>query len=187
MTETTNGTGRGLAGAVGRGFAATVHALSRALAVVSIVGMVFIMLLIVYNVVLRELGKQEVTGTVEYVELAMALTAFFALGEAERRRQHVSMSSLVDRLKGPAYRIVRLAGGIGAALVAILLAWASWSVLSAAFETGEYKLGLVRLPMWPARLAVFAGFLILALEQIVTAVEDVRARPKAERLTAAGI
>ncbi|MFF5986463.1 TRAP transporter small permease [Prauserella flavalba] len=187
MTEPTNTSGRTLAGAVGRGFAATVHACSRALAVVSIVGMVFIMLLIVYNVVLRELGKQEVTGTVEYVELAMALTAFFALGEAERRRQHVSMTSFVDRLKGRAYRIVRLAGGFGAAFVAVLLAWASWTVLSAALETGEYKLGLVHLPMWPARLAVFAGFLVLALEQIVTAVEDVRDRPKEPELSGAGV
>ncbi|ASR37680.1 hypothetical protein BAY61_24760 [Prauserella marina] len=178
---------RGFLGTVGRGLAATIHALSRSLAVVSIAGMVFIMLLVVYNFVLRELGKPEVPGVVEYVELAMALTAFFALGEAERQRRHVSMTSVLDKLRGRTYQIVRMVGGIGAAFVAVLLALASWEVLAAALDTGEYKLGLVRLPMWPARLAVFAGFLILALEQIVTAVEDVRARPKRDDLSGAGI
>lgn len=177
MTEDT-GTGiRRFAAAAFRGFAATVHALARAMSVVSVLGMLFVMLLVTYNVVLRLTGQSEVRGIVEYVELAMAVLAFFALGEAERRRQHVSMSSLVDRLSGTAYRIVRVLGGVGAALVAVLLAWASWDVLAAALETGEYKLGLVRLPMWPARVAVFAGFLVLALEQIVTAVEDARRRP----------
>ncbi|MBB3665525.1 TRAP-type C4-dicarboxylate transport system permease small subunit [Prauserella sediminis] len=178
MTErAATGVGR-IAGAAGRGFAAAVHALARAMSVVSVVGMLFVMLLVTYNVVLRLSGQPEVRGIVEYVELAMAVLAFFALGEAERRRQHVSMSSVVDRLSGRTYRVVRFVGGLGAASVAVLLAWASWDVLAAALETGEYKLGLVRLPMWPARVAVFAGFLILALEQIVTAVEDVRRGPE---------
>jgi TRAP-type C4-dicarboxylate transport system permease small subunit len=154
-----------------------IHTLSAGLAVLSIAGMVFVMLIVVYNVVLRELDQPGVKGIVEYAELGMAVTAFFALGEAERRRQHVSVDAVLGPLKGHAYQVLRMAGGVAAAFVAVLLAWASWNVLSDSLATGEYKLGLVRLPMWPARLAVFAGFLILALEQIVTAIEDAIHRP----------
>ncbi|NYE35838.1 TRAP-type C4-dicarboxylate transport system permease small subunit [Nocardioides cavernae] len=157
--------------------ASTIHALSRGLAVFSIAGMVFVMLIVVWNVTLRELGQPGVKGIVEYSELGMAVTAFFALGEAERRRQHVSVDAILGRLKGRTYQVLRIAGGVAAAFIAVLLAWASWNVLSDSLATGEYKLGLVRLPMWPARLAVFAGFLVLALEQIVTAVEDAIERP----------
>lgn len=160
-----------------RAIARTIHALSAGLAALSIAGMVFVMLIVVWNVTLRELDQPGVKGIVEYSELGMAITAFFALGEAERRRQHVSVDAILGRLKGRAYQTLRIAGGVAAACVAILLAVASWHVLSESLATGEYKLGLVRLPMWPARLAVFAGFLILALEQIVTAVEDAIHRP----------
>jgi TRAP-type C4-dicarboxylate transport system permease small subunit len=163
---------------VARVLASIIHALSRALAVFSIAGMLFVMVLVVYTVALRELGQPGVRGTVEYSELGMAITAFFALGEAERRRQHVSVDAILGRLKGRAYQMLRIAGGVAAAFVAVLLAWASWTVLADSVAAGEYKLGLVRLPMWPARLAVFAGFLILALEQIVTAVEDALHRPE---------
>ncbi len=163
---------------VARAVAGTIHALSRVLAVISIAGMLFVMMLVVYNVALRELDQPGVKGIVEYSELGMAITAFFALGEAERRRQHVSVDAILGRLKGRAYQALRITGGVAAAFVAVLLAWASWTVLADSVAAGEYKLGLVRLPMWPARLAVFAGFLILALEQIVTAVEDAIDRPE---------
>ena len=163
---------------VARVLAGAIHALSRALALFSVAGMVFVMLIVVWNVTLRELDQPGVKGIVEYSELGMAITAFFALGEAERRRQHVSVDAILGRLKGRTYQVLRIAGGVAAAFIAVLLAWASWTVLSDSLATGEYKLGLVRLPMWPARLAVFAGFLILALEQIVTAVEDAIERPE---------
>jgi TRAP-type C4-dicarboxylate transport system permease small subunit len=157
----------------GRGCASVIHTLSKTVAVVSILAMIFLMFLITWNVVLRFTGHTEMAGVTEYAELAMAATAFFALGEAERRRQHVSMVSFLVRLRGRTFQVVRMIGGVGGALVAVLLALASWHVLSDSIATGEYKLGLVRLPMWPARTAVFVGFLILALEQIVTAVEDI--------------
>lgn len=166
--------------AVARGIAQLIHGLSRTLAVFSIAGMIFVMLTVVYNIVLRQLGRPELLGVVEYAELGMAVTAFFAIGEAERRRQHVSVDAILGRLQGRAYQAIRIAGGVGAAFIAVLLAWASWNVLSDSLATGEYKLGLVRLPMWPARLAVFCGFLILALEQIVTAIEDAIDRPTSD-------
>jgi TRAP-type C4-dicarboxylate transport system permease small subunit len=166
------------AGKAARSVAAVIHALSRVVALFSIAGMIFVMLLVVWNVAMRETGQSEVDGIVEYSELGMVITAFFALGEAERRRQHVSVDAILGNLKGRAYQVLRITGGFAAALIAVLLAWASWDVLTDSIARGEYKLGLVRLPMWPARLAVFTGFLILALEQVVTAIEDARSKPE---------
>lgn len=157
-----------------------IHALSRTLAIISIVAMAFLMLAVVYDIFLRETGQAEIRGLVEYAEIALVLTAFFALGETERRRQHVSVYFILDRLQGRAYSMLRITGGVLAALVAILLAVASYDILQDSLARGEFKLGLVRIPMWPARLAVFLGFLILALEQVVTAVEDALHRPDPE-------
>ena len=55
-----------------------IHALSAGLALFSIAGMIFVMLIVVYTVALRELGQPGVKGIVEYSELGMAVTAFFA-------------------------------------------------------------------------------------------------------------
>lgn len=160
--------------------ATAVHLIARAIALLSIAGMIFVMLLVVWNVTMREAGRSEVDGIVEYAELGMVITAFFAIGEAERRRQHVSVGAILGNLQGRTYQVLRITGGFAAAGIAILLAWASWDVLSDSIARGEYKLGLVRLPMWPARLAVFVGFVILALEQVVTAIEDARHKPDRE-------
>lgn len=153
--------------------AAAIHAVSRLLSIISMVAMAFVMFLVVYDVFLRTSGQPEIRGLVEYAEIGLVLTAFFALGETERRRDHVSVTAVLGRLHGLPYVVTRVAGGVAAAAVAVLLAWASWDILADSLARGEYKLGLVRLPMWPARAAVFAGFLLLALEQVVTAVEDV--------------
>lgn len=158
---------------IARGAASIVHLLARLLAVLSLAGMAYVMLMVVYDVAMRNLDKPGITGLVEYVEIGLILTVFLALGEAERRRAHVSVDVLTGRLKGRAYAVIRITGGVAAALVAILLAWASWTVLVDSVARGEYQLGVVSLPMWPARAAVFAGFLVLALEQVVTAVEDI--------------
>lgn len=167
---------------IAKGAASVVHFLARLLALLSLFGMAYVMLMVVYDVAMRNLGRPGVTGLVEYVEIGLMLAVFFALAEAERRRAHVSVDVLTGRLKGKAYMIVRISGGVAAAVVAILLAWASWTVLADSIARGEYKLGVVSLPMWPARAAVFAGFLVLALEQVVTAVEDIinRGQPEEE-------
>lgn len=156
-----------------RSAASVIHGLTRVLAAISLLGMLFVMLIVVYDVAVRHTGYPGVTGIVEYVEVGLALTVFFALGEAERRRAHVSVDLILGRLKRRSYVTVRTAAGVAAAVVAILLAWASLDVLADSIARGEYKLGLVSIPMWPARAAVFAGFAVLALEQVVSAIEDV--------------
>lgn len=153
--------------------ATVVHLLARLLAVGALLGMLYVMLMVTYEVVLRQTNQPGITGYVEYVEVALTLTVFLALGETERRRAHVSVEMVIGRLKGPAYVAVRALSGGAAAVVAILLAWASWDVLADSLARGEYKLGLVSIPMWPARAAVFAGFAVLAMEQVITAVEDI--------------
>lgn len=160
--------------------AAAIHLASRVVSVIAVLGMIFVMMIVVYNVGLREADQPPLRGIVEYVEIGMVITAFFALGEAERRRQHVSVNEVLEKLKGPLYTILRIGGGVAAAFIAILLAWAAFEVLSDSLARGEYKVGLVRVPMWPARTAVFIGFLILALEQVVTAIDDVIAHYKGD-------
>lgn len=158
---------------VGRIAAAGIHLLARAFAVIALVGLVFVMLIMCYDVLMRNLDRPGVIGIVEYVEVGLILTVFFALGETERRRRHVSVDLLMGRLKGWSYTALRITAGVVAALIAVLLAWASWDALASSLARGEYKLGLVSIPMWPARLAVFIGFLVLAMEQVVSAVEDI--------------
>lgn len=157
---------------VAQRIASAIHLLSRVVGVVAIIAMLFIMLVVVYSVVLREANQPPIRGIVEFVEFGMAMTAFLSLGEAERRRQHVSVDEILQRAKGPLYVALRIFGAVGGAAIACLLAVAAFHVLMDSIARGEYRTGLIKLPMWPPRLAVFVGFTVLALEQLVSATED---------------
>jgi TRAP-type C4-dicarboxylate transport system permease small subunit len=160
---------------VARALASTIHGLARSAAVLAAVAMTFIMVIVVYNVVLRELHQPPLRGIVEYVEVGMAIAAFLALGETERRRRHVGVDEILERLKGPVYAGVRIAGTVASVFIVGILAWTAGVVFFDSVSRGEFRVGLIQIPMWPARLAVFAGFIILALEQLVSGVEDVMA------------
>lgn len=167
---------------VARAFAATVHAVARGAAFLAVIAIAFIMLIVVYNVFLREVDQPPLRGIVEYVEVGMAVAAFFALGETERRRRHVGVDEILQRAKGPWYDVLRITGAVASVFIAVILAVTAWIVLMDSFARGEYRVGLVQIPMWPARLAVFVGFTVLALEQIVSAVEDVISHHRGEKV-----
>lgn len=137
---------------------------SRVLAWVSMSAMAFMMLLTVYDVARRNLGMQSVVGAIAYAEVALVVVAFFALGETQRRRDHVSVDALVKRLPARTYRVVMTVSHLAGIVVAALLAYASYDLMVESIQDGEYRLGLVRVALWPARLAVFSGFLAWSLQ-----------------------
>jgi TRAP-type C4-dicarboxylate transport system permease small subunit len=158
------------------GFAAGLRRVVRGLAVGSAfmagVALIFVMMAVVIDVFSRNTRGRSVTGLVEYVEIVLVLVVFLAFAYTQSRREHVAVEAVVNRLKGMRYRIVVLLAGIAALATIMLFIWATTKLAITAFERREFRLGLAQVPVWPARIAIAYGYVLLGLEYVVTIMEE---------------
>jgi TRAP-type transport system small permease protein len=146
------------------------------LAVLATAGIAALMLLIVVDVTRRTLFSRSVPGAVEASEMLLVAVVFLGLGFAERQRAHVSVSLFVRTLP------TRVARPIELAIVLLSLAivgWMTWETASVAIDSvqrGETRSGLVRVPLWPGRVAIPLGLAVFGLQLLVRAIDLVTRR-----------
>ena len=152
----------------------TIHGLSTGLGITASVCTAIMMLAIVGDVASREFRGRGLLGTIELSESLLVAVIFLGLAYAERTGRHVSLSLVFDRLPT---RIAFWGQTAGLLVVLILLGWISYRAgLQAwtSYQRGEFRFGIMRFPMWPARVAMFVGLAALVLEMCVTFVDSLR-------------
>lgn len=154
-----------------------VRGMSSALAFVAGLGIVGLMLLTVADVALRKLAGRGIPGTLEISEVALVGVVFAALMAAEVNNVHVRTPILVERLSG---RVANLAKMLGLVPAALFVSWAAWLTAMeglASMERGEFRFGIVAVPVWPAKLVIpigLAGLAVALMAKVVTAVRRAR-------------
>lgn len=152
-----------------------VHAATQVLAFLAIVCIVVVLVATVADVTRRGLTGQSVKGVTELGEVLMVAIVFLGLGFAESRGAHVSMTFLVRRLRPRAAAVLN---ALGLALVVVVVGWMVYVTADRALASvavQEYRFGLVRVPVWPARIAIAVGLAAYALELLFRLLDDVRA------------
>jgi TRAP-type C4-dicarboxylate transport system permease small subunit len=165
------------------------RALGTAMAAVAGAGVVVLMLLTVVDVLLRQSGGQGLGFTLEVTEVVLVAVVFAGMTSAQLSRSHVQTPILTDRLPP---RWAAVARFVGLAIAVALTAWMTVATLRAgltSFHRGEFRFGLVRFPVWPAKLIIpvgVAGFTLVLLSECVGAARAVLrgfARPSADDST----
>lgn len=151
-----------------------VHRVAHVLAFVAVLCLVFMVALTVADVVRRTTEGRSVTGVTELSEVMMAVIVFLSLAYAERRGAHVSMTLVRDRL-GP--RASAILNGLGLAVMIVILGWMVLVTAERAWEAfveQEFRYGLVRIPVWPARVAIAVGLAAYFVELCFRLYDDAR-------------
>lgn len=152
-----------------------VHQATQVLALIAVLCIVVMLVAIVADVTRRTLFGESVAGVVELAEVMMVAIVFLGLGFAERRGAHVSMTLLIRKLPPRAAAVVN---GLGLLLVVAVVGWMVYVTADRAlvsFEDREFRFGLVRVPVWPARIAIAVGLVVYFLELVFRLIDDVRA------------
>lgn len=129
----------------------------------------------VVDVALRYLVGSGVSGMIEYAATLMVVVVFFGLAQGQRRDEHVGMSFVVDRLPRTPRHVLPI---IGLVVMGVFVAWMTVETAEAAwrsYRSGEFRFGLVRVPLWPAKASVPIGLLLLLGETIRSIRLQVRA------------
>lgn len=126
------------------------------------------------EVVGNQILLMPVPGALELTESTMVLIVFGALAYAQIRRSHIRVELLYTRM-GPR---VRAAMDVFASLVALvffgLLLWQACGEAAYSWQIGEATVGLIRFPLFPARLVLTVGTALLILQLLVDIATDVR-------------
>lgn len=123
-----------------------------------------LMLAISLEVASRLLRGQSVTGLYELVQALVALAVFLAIAKAERDGAHVRVELATSRMPMHWARAARRVGNFVSTLVIGLIAYATTQRAISSVHIGEFTQGHVSFSIWPVRIVVAAGLVMLMLE-----------------------
>jgi len=134
---------------------------------VGTVSVLFIMLMTVADFTSRNLLNNPIKGVVEISTYLLVGIIFLGFGFAQMKDAHVKVDA-ITQLLSPAFRsgikIVTLSLTLA---IFSLIAWQGGAVAWESALEGEYRWGLVPIPLWPARLTVPIGCGALCLQLVI--------------------
>ena len=129
------------------------------------------LLLIMFGVsadaILRYALNRPITGTLEGVELLLVFAVFLSLARTQAERGHIAVGIITERLSGrPRAALEALTALLGLLLFGAVT-WATGGMALRSWQMGEYAAGLIAFPIYPSRILVALGSLLLCLQLLL--------------------
>ena len=113
-----------------------------------------------------------VPGATEITESTMVLIVFGALTYTQIRRSHIRVELLYMRAGARGQAAMDVFASLMAVLFFSLLLWQATNEALFSIKIDEATFGLVRMPLWPARIVLAAGTALLILQLLLDLVVD---------------
>lgn len=125
-----------------------------------------LMLLIGADVAGRNLLGQPVPGVPEAVSLSIVAIVFLQVPMALRAGRIARSEALLALLPGPVRRGLETLFDLAGVAVVGAIVWTTWPILIRAWERGQFvgAIGDITFPVWPVKLCIIAGGMLLALQ-----------------------
>lgn len=139
-----------------------------------------VMLLVVADVLARDLLNAPIDGVAELVAMSIVAIVFLQLASTLRHGRMSRADLFIDGFRA---RRPRAAAGLQAlfdaagVLVCAVIGWASWPLLVKAWQGAEYVgiQGVFTAPTWPVKAIVVLGCVVTGLQYGVHCVANLRA------------
>jgi len=123
-----------------------------------------LVLLVVVDVFLRHTMQAAIPGGIAFSQIILAIVVFFALGQAQAKKEHIRVEIFVDKLL-PSKKIRRyldLVVYLVAIIFFAIIFWESIEAFKVSYNIKEYYGGAqIRVPIYPARGALLVGCVII--------------------------
>ena len=167
-------------------FAKVLERLALAILLVGGLGLLMSMFLGVGDVIGTQFLQSPLPGAKELTESTMVLIVFGALTYAQIQRSHIRVELLYTRA-GPRTRAVMdVIGDIAAIVFFSLLLWQAINEAIFSIQLKEATVGLIRFPLYPARIILAVGTGLLILRLLIDLFADLRRIQTGEELAVAG-
>ncbi|MGC5615583.1 TRAP transporter small permease [Georgenia sp. Z1491] len=139
-------------------------------------------LLTVADVVGRSVFDRSIVGTVDISTMLLVGVAFLGLAAAQVDGRHVDVDLVEARLPQGARVAMALTRCVLLVLLGAVLTWGLTEQLLSAHGRGETTNDILRLPTWPAKLALVVSFALFFVTAVWSTVLDVRRLRRGEEL-----
>ena len=142
---------------------------------------VFAMMCLVFtDVIGRKLFNSPVQGAVELSELALPAVVYLGVAYVQARREHIKLELFSSRISSLANFVQGLFVTFLSLAICLIITFQIGESARVSVSITEHTMGVIDIPVWPAKAAVFVGFLLLSLRLAIQLVEmglDGRAGP----------
>jgi TRAP-type mannitol/chloroaromatic compound transport system permease small subunit len=153
------------------GATARVAAASRAMARLTGVLIIIIMIAVVIDAILRGILGIAIWGVLEVGVLLLLALIYLGLPATQANRENFRVSILAERFPPWVDRIVTwLLLALQVVIIGILV-WASWRSTLYSYNRDEVSFGIVQIPLWPSRGMVSLGLTLLLVQSVAAAIE----------------
>ncbi|GGE31939.1 hypothetical protein GCM10007276_06450 [Agaricicola taiwanensis] len=115
-----------------------------------------------------------VPGAYELTESTMVLVVFGGLTYAQIKRKHIRVELLYLRMGPRVQSLMDILADIAALVFFGLLIWQGWNEAAYSIEINEATSGLIRFPLYPARILLVFGSAMFLAQMSVDFIEDIR-------------
>lgn len=140
-------------------------------------GGIVVMIMMLYitgDVLGRYLFDKPLPVSFEIAEMLMIFVVFAALPYVHVCRKHLRLTFLFKRMPPQGQLIGDVLALVIGIFIFAIIAWQATDWAMSAWHTNEYRLGVVRIPYFPARFALAIGAYITTLEFLVDLVGRIR-------------
>jgi TRAP-type C4-dicarboxylate transport system permease small subunit len=125
------------------------------------------MLLIVADIVLRGAFNKPIQAGVEIIELMMVCVVYLGLAYTQSQGGFVRMEVIISRLPSSATWYTEYLNYVLIVAFFCLFCWRGILLAIESLATRELTFGIVPVPVYPARVALAAGGILILIEVIV--------------------
>ena len=167
-----------------KSIAKVIERLALAILLIGGLGLLMSMFLGVGDVVGTQMLKAPLPGAKELTESTMVLIVFGALTYAQIQRSHIRVELLYTRAGPRGQAVMDVIADLAALLFFSLLLWQAVNEAIYSVQLKEATVGLIRFPLYPARIILAAGTALLIVRLLIDLIEDLRRVRTGEALSA---
>lgn len=138
----------------------------------SFVGSVIIfitMLIIVYDIIMRQVFNSPFLGTAELIRNSIVIIVFLQITNTLMQGRHIRTTLIVDRLSHKGKLILYTFAAVLGLILFTLIAYSGFQPAITSILEGQYEgEGALRVPTFPARFAIVIGSIFMIIQFLIT-------------------
>ena len=126
-----------------------------------------LMCLVVADVLGRKLFNAPIQGAIEVTELTLVVIVYLSVAYVQGRRDHIRLELFSSRTSESVLRRLDFLSLLISLVICLIITWRIGLFAWESFTTDDHTMGLVEIPIWPSKVAVFFGFTLLSLRLVI--------------------
>lgn len=135
--------------------------------------MIFIMMVLTsIDTFFRDVFNSPIPGVYELHSMLIVGVLYLGLSYVQAQRSHIRMDILASRLSQSNQLLLHALEDVIFLVIAVIIAWRMGLEFWNAAVTGDYLYGIVKFPLWPAKLVITLGVALTGLRLITDIIRN---------------